>query len=195
MKEREDILETLRRVKHALEKNNYIEIKNRSNQIIHHTSIHQEPDVISLAVILYALSKLIERKAYKEEKSWPKFYENYTKHLNNAIKALEKDNLEAFRNEIQLIRQLIRKLSGNLKIYITDVFQKAKINKASRIYEHGISMEKTAKILGISQWEIAEYVGKTRIGDVNLGVTLPIKQRIKYVEEIFSNKGEISKTK
>lgn len=185
MKERQHILETLKGVQKALKRNDNVKIKNLSNHVIHHSSIHQEPDIISLAVILYALSKLIEREAYKEYKAWPVFYNNYITHLNKAIQALEKDDLKTFRNEINLIRQSIQKLSGDLKIYITQVFRKAKINKASRIYEHGISMEKTAKILGISQWELAEYVGKTRIGDVNLGVTLPIKERIKYVEEIF----------
>ena len=103
-----------------------------------------------------------------------------------AVQALKKDNLTEFRQEIDLIRKLIQSLSGRLKDYIHDVFRKAQINKASKIYEHGISMEKTAKILGISQWELADYVGKTRIGDVNLGVTLPIRKRIKYVEEIFA---------
>jgi len=72
-----------------------------------------------------------------------------------------------------------------LKIYIKDVFRKAQINKASRIYEHGISMEKTAKILGISVWELSEYVGKTRIDDINLGITTPIRKRIKLAEEVF----------
>ena len=46
-------------------------------------------------------------------------------------------------------------------------------------------MEKTSKLLGITLWELAEYAGQTGIADVNLGVTMPIKQRIKLAEEIF----------
>jgi hypothetical protein len=46
-------------------------------------------------------------------------------------------------------------------------------------------MEKTAKILGISLWELAEYAGQTHIADQNLSVTMPIQQRIKLAEEIF----------
>lgn len=46
-------------------------------------------------------------------------------------------------------------------------------------------MEQTAKLLGITIWELAEYAGQTGISDVNLSVTLPIKQRIKQAEEIF----------
>jgi hypothetical protein len=83
------------------------------------------------------------------------------------------------------MRKDLSKVSGNFKKHIQYVFRKAKINKASRIYEHGISMEKTSKLLGISIWELAEYAGHTRIGDVNLSITLPIKQRIKFAMEIF----------
>jgi hypothetical protein len=46
-------------------------------------------------------------------------------------------------------------------------------------------MQKTAKILGISLWELSEYTGKTGIANVNLAVTIPIKKRIKFAEEIF----------
>ena len=185
MEEREHILKILKRVKNALEKKEYIEIKNLSNQMIHQSSIHQNPDIISLAVVIYSLSKFIERESYKEHKSWSAFYNNYIKHFNNLIKTLEKDNLKDFRNEIKLMRGLIRNLPGNLKKNISEVFRLAKINKASRIYEHGISMGKTAEILGISQWELSDYAGRTGIGNVNLGITIPIAQRIKQTEEIF----------
>lgn len=185
MEEKGHILKILEGVRLALESKNYVKIKNLSNKVVHHSSVHQDPDVISVAVIIYSLSKLIERESYKEEKNWIGFYKNYLKNINDMIKALRIKDISKFREEVDANRKLIQNLSGNLKVYIGDVFRRAKVNKASRIYEHGISMEKTAKILGISLWELAEYAGRTRVGDVNLSVTLPIRQRIKYVEEIF----------
>lgn len=185
MEEKEHILNVLKKVKIAFKNEDYIEIKNLSDNVIHNCSINQEPDCIAVAVVIYSLSKLIERESYKTEKQWPKFFKEYLKNIDDAIAALEKDDIETFRDEIIQIRRLIENLSGNLKKHINHVFRKAQINKASRIYEHGISMEKTAKILGVSIWELAEYAGKTGIGDVNLGVTMPIKQRIKQAEEVF----------
>jgi len=185
MEERGHILKTLKNVKSALEKKKYVQIKNLSNDVLHHSTIHQDPDIISVAVIIYSLSKLIERESYKEQKNWDSFYQNYIGGIDNAIKALEKNDVAKFRDEIQAIIKLIKTLAGDLKIYIADVFRRAKINKASRIYEHGISMEKTAKILGISVWELAEYAGRTRIADVNFAVTMPIQARIKIAEEMF----------
>lgn len=185
MEERSHILNILIKVREALLKQDYFKIKSLSNHVIHHSSIHQDPDIISIAVLIYALSKLIERESYKTEKNWSKFYNNYCKNINDMIQALEEEDEEKFHEEVVESRQLIQGLSGKLKIFINDVFTRAKINKASRIYEHGISMEKTAKLLGISLWELVEYTGKTGIGDVNLGITMPIKDRIKLAEEIF----------
>ena len=185
MEEKEQVLTILQLVKNALDKKNYIEIKNLSNRLIRISSIHQESDIISLAIIIYSLSKLIERENYKTEKNWDKFYNSYLENINDMINALKKDDLNRFHNEIKENRKLIQGLSGNLKKYIKEVFDCAKINKASKIYEHGISMEKTAKILGVSLWELSEYTGKSNIHNINLALTIPIKQRIKFAEEIF----------
>ena len=184
MEERGHILKILIKVQKALERKNYIKIRNLSNQVIHHSSIHQDPDIISIAVLILALSKLIERDEFKDEKNWPKFYENYCKNIKGMIVALKNKDDDNFRLEVNSNRKLIETLSGSLKSYISDVFRRAKIDKASRIYEHGISMEKTAKILGISLWELADYAGKMRL-DTNLGITMPIRERINLVEEIF----------
>ncbi|MFA5174278.1 MAG: hypothetical protein WC438_03800 [Candidatus Pacearchaeota archaeon] len=185
MRERKHIINILEEVQKALKREDYSEIRALSNTIIHQASIEQDPDIISLAVIIYSLSKILEREEYKKQKNWTGFSGRYIKSINNLIILMRKDDIGGFRSEIELIRKLIDSLSGNLKAYISDVFRKAQINKASKIYEHGISMEKTAKILGISVWELAEYAGKVGIGDVNLGITMLLKKRIKLAEETF----------
>jgi len=185
MEEKRHILKVLKNVRNALSKKDFIKIKNLSNKIIHNSSITQNPNVIYTAVIIYSLSKIVEREQYKDFRNWDKFYNEYHQCLSHLITALEKDDEIEFHRHIDFLTNKIENLSGQLKVYIKDVFQKAKINKASKIYEHGISIEQTAKILGISVWELAEYAGQTGIADVNLGVTMPIKQRIKLAEEIF----------
>lgn len=185
MIEKEHILKILKETKSAVAEENIIKLKELSNQTIHTASIEQDPNAIAIAVIIYSLSKIIERKEYTYYKEWPSFYKSYTGNIDRAIKALQEDNIEKFRESIDEIRREMGKLSGKFKKYIQDVFRKAEINKASRVYEHGISMEQTAKLLGITIWELAEYAGQTGISDVHLSVTLPIKERIKQAEEIF----------
>lgn len=184
MIERGHILKILKKALEALQTKDYVEIKSLSNKVIHQASIDQDPDIISLAVIIYALSKLIERETYKTEKNWNSFYKAFIKNIQDMIQALEKNDINNFRDEINQNRKLIQSLSGNLKHHIQDVFRKAKINKASKIYEHGISMETTAKILGITVWELAEYSG-SKVQKTGFTSTMPIQKRIKIAEEVF----------
>ena len=185
MHEQKNILRILKEAKEAIKKEDNIKLKELSNQTIHSASIYQEMDYIMVAVIVYSLSKILERTYYRKNPGWNKFYSEFIKHLDLAAHALEKNNTKKFRYELKRIRKAVNKLTGNFKKNIQDVFRKAEINKASRIYEHGISMEKTAKLLGITLWELAEYSGQTGISDVNLNITLPVKKRIKLVKEIF----------
>ena len=183
--DKQNLLRVLKEVEKALKKNNPIKIKELSNQTIHTASSEQDLDSISVAVVIYALSKLLERRKYTHYEGWDNFFKNYKKHIHRAIQLLEKGDEKAFRKEIESVRDEINKLSGKFKKYIQDVFRKAQINKASRIYEHGISMQQTASLLGITLWELAEYAGQTGISDVNLTVTMPIKKRLRAAEEIF----------
>lgn len=185
MQEKENILRILRETKQAVKENNNIKLKILSNQTIHSASIYRDTDNITVAVLVYALSKIIERKNFQEYKNWPKFFKNFMLCIDRAISALESGQEDYFKDQLSCIRKEINSLSGNLKKHVQDVFRKAEINKASRIYEHGISMQQTAKLLGISIWELAEYAGTTGIGDVNLGITMPVKSRIRIIEEIF----------
>jgi len=185
MEEKEHVLDILKQTKLAVKEEDIVKLKALSNQTIHTSSIQQDPDNVTIAVIVYSLSKIIERKKYTYYEEWAAFYKTYVKSIDNAILDLEKDDIQGFREHINEIRLGINKLSGRFKKYIQDVFRKAEINKASRIYEHGISMQQTAKLLGISIWELAEYAGQTGISDVDLSITMPIKQRIKQAEEIF----------
>ena len=108
------------------------------------------------------------------------------KAIDNTMLALRKNDEKSIKRGLGNIRRSLGNLSGKLKKYIQDVFRKAKINKASKIYEHGISMETTASLLGITMFELASYAGqKATISDVPLIKTKDVKLRIKTAMDIF----------
>ena len=63
---------------------------------------------------------------------------------------------------------------------------KASVNKASKIYEHGISMGRTAKMLGITQWELSEYTGQKNVPDNPYNETFDVRKRAEMAMEFFS---------
>ena len=186
MKEVENLLNILQETKKAIQDNDPIKIKELSDHTSHTSSLSQDEDNILLAVIVYSLSKIIERKEYREYPSWNGFYKTIISAIDKSIIALKKDDEEGFKENLGLITQAINKLSGKLKTYIQDVFRKARINKAAKIYEHGISMEKTAHLLGISLFELANYAGQRgEAAEAPLTKTMDVKQRIKIAMDMF----------
>ena len=131
------------------------------------------------------MGKILERENYKSLRGWNDFYRIITSALDRAIKHVQDDDIKGFRGDFALIRKAINKISGKLRRYIEEVFRKAKINKASRIYAHGISMEQTAELLGITMYELAEYAGPSGITDTPLSKTLSAKARIKLAMDMF----------
>jgi len=185
MQEKENVLRILKETKEAMKQDDTLALKSLSNQTINTASLTQDPDNIAVAVIIYSLGKVLERHQYQEFKGWGEFYDSVINSINHSIKDLESGGEKDVGQDIETITKEIEKLSGKLKTYVQDVFWKARINKASKIYEHGISMEKTAKLLGITLYELASYTGQARIEDVPLENTMDVKRRIKLVEEFF----------
>jgi len=186
MQEKENILRIFGGVKKAITGNDSTKLKELSDQTVHTASITQDPDNIAVAVIIYSLSKIIERKKYQEFQGWNKFYNTFISAVDNLIDAMRKNDDKKIKKDITLLRNAISGLSGKIKSYIYDVFRKAEINKASKIYEHGISMEQTANLLGISLFELASYAGqKPEISEAPFTKTMDVKSRIKIAMDLF----------
>ncbi|MEM4152903.1 MAG: hypothetical protein QXK80_02180 [Candidatus Pacearchaeota archaeon] len=185
--ERKNILTILKNTHKALQTEDAVLLREMSDRTVHSASIYKDPDSVAIAVTVYVLSKIIERKDYKENKQWPSFFNKIIKDIDRATIHLEKNEIKEFRVAMHDIRRATSQLSGHLKNYIQDVFRKAQINKASRLYEHGISMAETAELLDITTWELAEYIGMTGISDVDLSITLPIKERINFTKKLFES--------
>lgn len=185
MIEKNHILEILKQTVVAVKSENILLLQELSNKTIHSASLYQDPDSIAMAVNIYALSKLFENEKFRYYKYWPIFIKKTLISLARAHGLLERGKLHSFRKEIISLRKNVN-MFGHLKDYIKEVFLKASLNKASRIYEHGISRAETASLLGISQWEIASYSAVPAIIDVDLSLTKSMKERVKLAEDLFS---------
>ncbi|MEM4625559.1 MAG: hypothetical protein QXJ28_02235 [Candidatus Pacearchaeota archaeon] len=185
MEEVDHVLNLLNDAKKASLKSDVLKLKHLSNQTIHTASITGDKDNISVAVIIYALSKLIERKAKYYDEEYHSFLDDYIKAIDEMIILTKKRDFSNFEGILKNIISRADNLSENLKITVEDLFRKAKINKASKVYEHGFSLERTANLLGISLWELADYAGQAGISEMPLTVTLDVKKRIKNALDFF----------
>jgi hypothetical protein len=186
MQEKRHVIGVLIKAKQAIKDRDINGVRGLSNQTLHSASIYQDADNIAIAVILYSLSKILERSDYHSYPGWKRFERIYVQALDHAIEDLKNNDLEHYRAHIGEIRAALDKIGGRLKISLKEVFRRASINKASRLHEHGLSLHKTAKILGVTLWELNQYVGRTGIADVNLAYTLELDKRIKLAQDAFA---------
>ncbi len=183
MKESDNILRILKETKEAIKQDSFSKLSSLSNQTINTASLTQDPDNIAVAVIVYSLDKIFERINVKESEK-NKFEDKIMNYLEEAIRKLESKKERLTREALKKIRNEVEKFSGSIKTNIKDVLRKASINKGSRIFEHGVSIETAADLLGVTQYEIASYVGQKDY-EYSEGETMNVKKRIKLAERFF----------
>lgn len=183
MHEHKHVISLLEKAKKAAKAGNVVELKKLSDMTIHSAAIYQDEDNVLVAVIIYALSKIVEKGERYYKENYKRYITNYMQLIDKSIAHLKKGDDDGFRKQIREIT-ISKYAYGDLRGHLQGLFRKARINKAGKIYEHGISMQQTADLLGISLWELAEYSGQMRIHDKK-SQTLDVKKRIKFAEEFF----------
>jgi hypothetical protein len=176
---KKDILNVLHEAIEIIKKDELFNLRELSDHVIHNASVFQDKDSITVAVTIYALSKL-----YRYSKDVDKFV---LPHLANAVKYLESGDLNKYDSEIKCIIKDISEKDEKTKFYIQEVLEMAQIKKASRMFEHGISLGQVADALGISIWDITEYVGKTRIVD-QFDNKSDIGSKMNFTRKLFNAK-------
>ncbi len=178
---RNDALRIINRVIEILEtkeEKDTMELKELSNNTIHNASVFQDECSVSVAVLIYALSKIIGRN--------PEFdYSKVFKFLKEARDNLENDKEDEFHNTIKKLFSEISKLDSKISLYVQEAINQAQIKKGSKLCEHGLSCAKASQILGISQWELMNYMGKTNLAE-NVPQIVDARARLKFARSLFA---------
>ena len=150
---RQDIMDVLKQGVEAIHQGDSFKVKELSNNVIHDASIFQDEDSIGIAVLMYALSKVMERGRLDSGE--------ISTLLQRASKALDVQDIDGFRTALRLAIRKVAEADSRLKIFVNSVIEQAQIKKACKICQHGVSVARTANVLGISRWELMQYLGKT----------------------------------
>ena len=185
---KEEIIEVLKVSLESIKKEDKEDIKSLrdiSNKIINSSSLFQDENIITAAVMSYSLSKIYSRSDYRKYPTWNLFSETTINSLRSALFALQNNNLEIFEKNLRSIFEVIDRLDNKLKTYIKDALYNSQIARGSRLHEHGISLGRTAQLLGINQWELSDYIGRTGIADVKESQTMDVEKRLKVARGLF----------
>jgi len=173
------VLSELSEILKVKEEADTAKIKELSNHVIHNASVFQDEDSISIAILIYSLSKIMERNDNHFD------YNRIIGMIDSSISNLKSGNDDGFRKSIRNIFNFIRAIDKRLKLYIYEVINQAQIKKGCKLCEHGISVARASEILGISQWELMHYLGKTTLMD-QLSEPVNVAKRLKIARGLFS---------
>ena len=178
---KKDALQILNKVISILktkEDKNITELKDLSNHTMHNASVFQDECSVSIAVLTYSLSKIIERDQDG------RYYPVISALLEKAARYLQKDEEYNYHHTIKKLFSEISKIDNKLKLYIQEVINQAEIKKGCKLCEHGLSTARASVILGISQWELMNYIGKTKINE-DVHDVIDIRTRLKHARSLF----------
>ncbi len=174
-KTRIDLLEMLAKSEAFLSFSDSAKLKELSEHTIVHAAVSQDQDILQLAVIVYAFSKMIERGFTNAHK--------FSSRLAEAKIKLELGKDEKYRDVISSLFDNISHEDNKLGLYVDEVLNQARIKKGSRLFAHGISLGQSAHLLGITKWELMHYVGKTNLTEDM--PALDVRTRLSFARSLF----------
>lgn len=171
---------TLGRVMQILnvkEDKDILEIKELSNSTIHNASVFQDDVSVSIAVVIYALSKIMERNPDELD------YAKILKMLASLRDSLERGSDKEFSAAMGRLISEISKRDARLKMYTQEVITESQVKKGCKLCEIGLSTAKASEVMGVSQWDMMKYLGNTNLNEHSAGVD--IKSRMKFARSLF----------
>jgi hypothetical protein len=178
------ILDFLSRVKKAVVDSNLSALDEINNQSIDNASIFQDEDSISIAVIGYSVYKLMSRNRFQKIDLPISFYSDLVKNLEESHSNLSKNKVSLYRSNIDNLFKVIGKLDNHFPMYIEEILGKAKIKKAFLLHDRGISLARSADVLGISQWDLMPYIGRTNISE-SVSKKVDVRSRLSFARGLF----------
>ncbi|MFT4309365.1 MAG: hypothetical protein ACMXYL_02680 [Candidatus Woesearchaeota archaeon] len=176
---RADILAILAEIENAIDNHDIARLKPISNHTIHNASIFQDHDSVMMAIVTYSLYKVITLEALSTAV--------VRKHLKAMQDHLADNNIKKYNEESKKLLRSVSRADDKLKLYIDHVIEQAEIKKGSKLYDHGISASTAANIMGISVWDLMNYIGKTEINE-RFPSSVNMKQRIITARNLFDRR-------
>jgi len=154
------------------------ELKELSDKAVEGVALHKNLDIISVTVLVYSLYKIRDCIP-------PKDYQKILTDLNFARKSLEENRLGRYNKSIRSLFDLVRKCNAKIKEHLQDVMHAARIKKGASLLSKGLSIGQAAGLMGLSNWDLQQYIGKTVTFEQHREI-MPARKRIITALKIFN---------
>jgi hypothetical protein len=161
----------------ALEKKDALAMRTISADANSLAAVEGHRELILLALVDYALSKIMSKVHYGAKDG--DFYGKITGLLSEA----RTSSKEVCISKLEEIEDLVIKLDREEGNYNRNIMDKARIKKASKLYEQGLSLRRASELTGADPVEVLDYVGGSKIHEFKGGGKNA--KRLQAAREVF----------
>jgi len=153
------------------------QLKELSNHAIEDVAVLKDLDVISITVLIYSIYKVVKDLNDTD-------YLSLLEQLKRSRNYLQTGDYANYNKSMKGLFDLVRKGNAQVREHLQDVMQAARIKKGTTLLEKGLSIGQAAGLMGLSNWDLQQYAGKTpALGSHN--ETVPAKLRVKRAFSLF----------
>ncbi len=149
--------------------------------VLDEATIEFSPELYSLAVVSYALSKILSKPRYYQSQYREGFkrIEQVLRHMLRVSRDRKK-----YRNALDNLEESILNLESADRRYVKSLMDKGKLKMAAILYAQGVSLGLASEVTNIPQQEIMDYAGKTMMFD-RMKEAVPLYMRKKMAKRML----------
>ncbi len=178
------IIYDLEEILKLFRKGNVLQLRGLSNRLIRESTIENDLAKAELGVITYALHKIETKQHFINNKKWHKIRIKINSNIQGAIFAIRKNDRELFFKKLKKIIMDINLIDSQLGHFATSIYEKAKVKQASLAYSYGLSISRSAELMGADKKELQSYIGFTTMHDEE-NEQKSIKKRLNELKEVL----------
>jgi hypothetical protein len=176
------------RLNKAFGKENPHDLREITNISTSNFAIQQKKIWLSLSLISYVLSKMVQKPRY-EHLLGGKFSEKISEGLQRAAAFCKLRKEQECQNELDQIILQIQNMETKDRRFISDLVVKGRTKTAALLYAQGLSLDTSVELTGAERNEVLSYSGKTMMPD-RMGKTLSARERLAYARKLVKGKGK-----
>ena len=159
------------------ENKNVEDLKTLSNHAIEDVALKKDLELVSVTVLLYSIYKTISCITAQS-------YAELLRQLKEAKISLEQRNLGRYNKSMKQLYAIIQRCDARVKEHLADVMQAARIKKGTLLLERGLSIGQAAGLMGLSNWDLQYYAGKSAALDQH-DEKIPGSKRVAMALKLF----------
>lgn len=178
------LIERVRGMQKAFQNENTGSLRSISNQAIREAALQNDSLRAEIAVVAYALHKLLSKEHVRSDKQWKKIQKSVQQKLEEGIKNLENKKISEFEKNLSGITKQIRETDESLGNYAQNLMEKSRVKQASSLYALGLSLGQATALTNADKKALFNYIGYTKMSDEN-PTRKTIAERVKELEKVL----------